>query len=189
MQQFQITLKNEKRRLYDRFALLLFLLNAIAVCIFLAKSNYQLLSQRAIPGLAGLAVTLFLMAMLIFNKESRQITYSFPIASFCIVLFWLYMQYWWIGLTMSCLLILYMISKRILRVIIGKEHIIYPAFPRKTIIWSKINNIILKDGLLTIDLKNNRIIQQYIEDFIPRVNEKEFNEFCTQQLKTSTSPI
>lgn len=182
MQKFQVTLKNEKRKFYDRFAILLFILNSIAICIFLAKSNYLFLSQQSFSGLAGLAVILFMLVMMIFYKKSRLITYSFPVASSCIILFWFYMQYWWIGLGMFCLLALYIISKRILNVIIKNEHIIYPSFPKKTITWDEINNMLLKDGLLTIDLKNNNIIQQYIEDIIPNTNEKEFNEFCRKQL-------
>ena len=57
----------------------------------------------------------------------------------------------------------------------------YPAWPVKEFEWKDINNIILKDGMLTIDLKNNRIFQNLIEEGVS-VDEKEFNEFCRQQL-------
>jgi len=182
MQQFELVLRNEKRKFYDRFAILLFILNGIAICIFLAKSNYQLLSQQVFPGFFGLAVTLFLIGMIIFNKNSRQLTYSFPIASFCIVLFWFYMQYWWAGLIMFALLSLYMVSKKELRVIVEDDHIVYPTFPKRWLNWNELNNIILKDGLLTIDFKNNRLIQQPIDEKGNKVNEQEFNDFCKKQL-------
>jgi hypothetical protein len=40
----------------------------------------------------------------------------------------------------------------------------------------------IKDGLLTIDFKNNRIIQQQIANISSGIDEKEFNDFCRQQL-------
>src|SRR5689334_2734687 len=108
MQQFEIVLKNEKRKFYDRFALLIFILNGIAVCIFLTKSNYQQLSQDAWPGFFVLAVTLIIIGMLIFTKSARQKKYSFLIASVSVVLYWVLLGYWWIGLIMAGLLSLYL---------------------------------------------------------------------------------
>jgi len=51
--------------------------------------------------------------------------------------------------------------------------------------WAAVANMILKDGLLTIDMKNNRIIQQYIDDAKTKVDQQEFNEFCRQHLVSS----
>ena len=48
--------------------------------------------------------------------------------------------------------------------------------------WADIQNLVLKDGLLTIDFKNNHILQTPITSK-HRVDEKAFNQFCHQQLK------
>ena len=77
---------------------------------------------------------------------------------------------------------LYLVSKRELKIIIENDHIVYPAFPKRRLNWNELNNMVLKDGLLTIDFKNNRIIQQYIEETSHTINEKEFNDFCIEQL-------
>jgi len=55
--------------------------------------------------------------------------------------------------------------------------------------WNIINNIVLKDGLLTIDYKNNKIFQKEIEEEITSVLEKEFNEFCRLQLVANGSKV
>jgi hypothetical protein len=55
--------------------------------------------------------------------------------------------------------------------------------------WNFINNIVLKDGLLTIDYKNNKIFQKEIEEEITPVLEKEFNEFCRLQLVANGSKV
>ena len=47
---------------------------------------------------------------------------------------------------------------------------------------NEINNIVLKDGLLTIDLKNNKLIQKEVNDEVLPSDEHDFNEFCRQRL-------
>jgi hypothetical protein len=65
---------------------------------------------------------------------------------------------------------------------INERQVIYPSFPKKIIDWQDLSNLIIKDGLLTIDFKNNKIIQQQIADISSTIDEKEFNDFCRQQL-------
>ena len=40
----------------------------------------------------------------------------------------------------------------------------------------------VKDVYKSFDFKNNRIIQQQVADISSTINEKEFNDFCRQQL-------
>jgi hypothetical protein len=62
------------------------------------------------------------------------------------------------------------------------EEIAFNSFPRKTILWQDVTNAVLKDGLLTIDLKNNTLIQKQVNDPVEKQIEDEFNHFCKQQL-------
>ena len=63
------------------------------------------------------------------------------------------------------------------------EEISFNSFPRKIYLWKDVANVILKDGLLTIDLKNNTLIQKQVNDEVSPEIEAEFNGFCKQQLK------
>ncbi|HNP24535.1 MAG TPA: hypothetical protein PKM63_14620 [Panacibacter sp.] len=56
------------------------------------------------------------------------------------------------------------------------------SLPKKHYRWSEIQNALLKEGFLTIDLKNNRIFQKEIDLDISPFLEAEFNEFCRLQL-------
>ncbi|HTG56736.1 MAG TPA: hypothetical protein VL943_10745, partial [Niabella sp.] len=78
--------------------------------------------------------------------------------------------------------IMYLIARRNLKVIVLDEHVIYPSFPPKLIKWPDINNLVLKDDILTIDLKNNKIYQHQVEYIDNAVNEPEFNDFCRTKL-------
>lgn len=52
------------------------------------------------------------------------------------------------------------------------------TFPRKVLKWDEINNALIKDGLITIDMKNNKLLQKEIEGYVTVDIEKEFNDFC-----------
>jgi hypothetical protein len=183
MQQYQITLKNEKVKSYDWFAVFLFIINGIAICIFLYRSNFQQLSE-GYRGFIALSI-LILSLIFLFNKDFRKKQYIFLFAFLGIIAYWICIHYWWVGLIVLFLLVLFYISKKPLIVAVQEDGIIYPSFPKKKINWSELNNIIIKDGLLTIDFKNNKLIQQYIDESKTSINEKEFNDFCSQQLRTA----
>ena len=77
-----------------------------------------------------------------------------------------------------------MYTRRKFEVIFSKDGIIYPSFPRQTFLWPDVSNAILKDGMLTIDLKNNKLIQTVIDkESALAINESEFNLFCRKQFE------
>ncbi|MES2850077.1 MAG: hypothetical protein V4685_13545 [Bacteroidota bacterium] len=43
--------------------------------------------------------------------------------------------------------------------------------------WNSFNNLVLKDNLLTLDFKNNKVLQLEVEEK-ENFDEKRFNEFC-----------
>jgi hypothetical protein len=64
----------------------------------------------------------------------------------------------------------------------GKEVVINSLF-RRRFVWTDFNNILLKDGLLTIDFRNNRLFQkETIDDDDPDADEDEFNSYCRERL-------
>lgn len=44
--------------------------------------------------------------------------------------------------------------------------------------WTEFSNIVLKDGLLTMDFKNNKLIQISIDESKAPVDETRFNGYC-----------
>ena len=67
-------------------------------------------------------------------------------------------------------------------IIVSISSVILPGLTRERIVeWSELANVIKRDDLLTLDFKNNRLMQVQIinADDIP---ENEFNQFCRQQL-------
>jgi hypothetical protein len=65
-----------------------------------------------------------------------------------------------------------------------QEIVINGIWPKK-IPWTELGNVVLKDGLLTLDFKNNKIIQKETDDLGDDEydgDEDEFNYFCSAQL-------
>ena len=66
------------------------------------------------------------------------------------------------------------------------EEIVFNSFPKKFYPWNTFRNIVLKDGLLTIDFMNNKLIQKELESTTTKKEEEEFNEFCRARLSPVT---
>lgn len=69
------------------------------------------------------------------------------------------------------------------------EGIVINSLPKKHHRWSEIQNVVLKDGILTIDFRNNKLIQKPIESHTSAREEQEFNEFCSEKLNAQREPL
>ena len=64
----------------------------------------------------------------------------------------------------------------------AEDEISFNSLPRKTLKWAEVTNVVIKDGLLTIDQKNNKLYQKEIDGNVTEEIEVEFNAFCKQQI-------
>ena len=181
MKPFEIILKNEKLRQYNRIALFILIIN-FTVFVYLAiTTDIKSIRIAAIAGISIIIIPLGIEYFLISTKQNQDSPYKM-FAEYAIAFAWWQMGFWWTGIAIFFLGLLYMISKRPLLVSIIKDKITYPSFPKKKLAWSDLNNIVLRDGLLTIELKNDRFIQQPIDETKTSINEQDFNDFCREQL-------
>lgn len=66
------------------------------------------------------------------------------------------------------------------------DEIVVNSFPRKHFQWNELQNVVMKDGILTVDFHNNTLIQKEIETQASAQTEQEFNEFCLERLKADS---
>ena len=65
------------------------------------------------------------------------------------------------------------------------QQIVRKGITTKTYAWSELNNVMIKDDLLTMDFKNNTLFQAYTDDEDDEeydVEDEEFNEYCRERL-------
>jgi hypothetical protein len=63
-----------------------------------------------------------------------------------------------------------------------EDEITFNTLPRKTLKWNEVNNVVIKDGLVTIDQKNNKLFQKEIDGYVTADVENEFNQFSRRCL-------
>jgi hypothetical protein len=174
MQQFEITVKNDKIKYYKFIALLLVLLN-MAVFIFLLIADVYFYEAATALLLSGL----YLIYLLYVAKKSRNIFFITRITFFILAGCWVALQNYLVAFVCVVLGILYHLSLQKLQFVFNHDFIKKKNFPQKTYSWKMLANVMLKDNILTIDSKNNTLIQVEIEGDI---NETQFNEFANKQL-------
>lgn len=93
--------------------------------------------------------------------------------------------YAWAGLA---LLVMAALESRALKpqeIGFAEDHIEMTSGTKRRIDWSSLSNVLLKDGILTMDYRDNRLFQREVDDLDDEEydgSEDEFNEFCRTQL-------
>jgi hypothetical protein len=183
MARFEIVLVNEKVKFYDRIALFFYIVDTIGTGAMLFYGHHAIKNNTLVMVL-GICLGLLLVypvLSLLYQKRDKYFI-ALMTSSSLLVAYWVMLGYWYIGAATLFFLWLYIVAKRELKVYVFREKIQYPSYPARTFQWEDLNNLVLKDRLLTIDFKNNKIIQQLIDEGKVEVDEKEFNEFCRKQL-------
>lgn len=172
--QFEITFKNEKEKIYYLFGYFLVALHALFFIYLLFNETFWK------GGLAGLVIiSLYSVYQFLACRSSGQKFYYGGRIFFLFGIFISVFVTWWvwvIEIILSALNTL-LIQKR--SIYINPFIIEYRAHPSKRYKWSEFNNVIVKDNILTLDFKNNKLVQGEINT---PVNEKEFNAFVNEQL-------
>lgn len=176
---YQFTLQQEKQSSYQRIELLVVVLHLITFIIYAIT---KLPGNIVTPVLGILAAGIYLLLYYLnTQKESRSNLLELPIYLFA--LFWLQEGVYLMSLLVFVFSCFATIFKKKITILADESRILYNSFPKKTFDWKSLNNVVLKDGMLTIDFKNNRIIQHLIEE--KHIDETAFNQFCVQQLQTA----
>jgi hypothetical protein len=90
----------------------------------------------------------------------------------------------WVGLIFGLLAFLEHQTRRPLEIGFDRDRVVINTLIRRRHEWSAFNNIVLRDGLLTLDFKNNRLLQREIadDDEDDDVDEEEFNAYCRDRV-------
>jgi hypothetical protein len=179
MTEYFVILHNEKRKTYQRMAAFL-LATTILLHIYV-----WLQTPFALSITIGLCTCILLaFAAIIISLYLPTTQYASPLfllSFFTASAVWLLYGYYWIVALFIVLIILYPLATKPIKITITENAISYPRWPYQKLAWTNVTNVVLKDGLFTIDFSSNKILQQHILETNVK-NETEFNDFCRQQL-------
>lgn len=179
---YSFNLKDGNEKPFRQFTWFLFFLHLTAAGIFALNTN----ESRVRVGM----IVLLVFYALIYIVYSFYRRYRKALETFSLITAFLYGHFWFSYVNTVAGIIFVVVFIFIAMVQFRKTAIhisesgVHLTRIFKTVIfpWGAMTNVILKDNILTIDFKTNRIIQVEISENSESVDEDQFNLFCTGQM-------
>lgn len=180
--QYVVILKKTSERATDVLSILLCLFSAMSFVLSALHTHNRWLS---------LTLALILLGGVLFNllttrrshKNSPGVRYRYWLLLAGIG--WIAITTTpWVGAFFFLLAFLEYQTKRPLEIGFNADRIVMNTLIKRRFDWSGLNNVVLKDGLLTLDFKSNRLMQKEVvdDDDEDDADEDEFNAWCRTQL-------
>lgn len=198
--QYLVILKKESERATDLLGFFLCLFSALSFLYFAV--HFQHLSGPSGSGFAyGITlspltfmtflVPVIIIGGLIFNtirRRHKQIRYRSLLLLSAVG--WIAITpIPWVAAIFFILFFLEHQTKRPLEIGFDLDRIVINSLIRRRYTWTDLSNVVLKDGLLTLDFKNNKILQKEVADDEDEddADEEEFNMYCRQRLSAAAA--
>lgn len=172
-----IVLRNESSRYVNVFGFLLTVGSAV-----LFAREMVIREQVILPYLAGI---IFIAGLLVWNaflyyRTDKEIYYSKALLIAGLV--WTKMPYFeWLVIVFAFLALLEYQAKRPAEIGFADDHIMINRLFKKRISWDEIDNVVLRDGWLTLDFKNNKLLQKEIDTGESEASDEEFNSWVKKR--------
>jgi hypothetical protein len=174
---YVVTLKRENARKTDLASSLLLIFSILAFCYVQIRGGFNsFLSIAAIILFLGLLLNIYVYL------KGREM--GFRNWLFAAGIFWLDMPYFqWMFIPFVFFALLEAQAKYPLEIGFYADGIVLNSLFKKKWPWTSLESVILKDGLLTLDFRNNKLIQkEVLDDDEPDAPEDEFNDYCRSKL-------
>lgn len=186
MEAIRIQLLNERRDRIVWFTVFLFLVEWLTMIML---SQYQ--SSGSIEFFGTISSILLNAGIMISYIINRKKAHALHYLMFGFVLFglgWLMLGQPLIAL-MTFVFFVFGWKEQTPRIItLSQENIRINTFPQKKFAWNELDNFQCKEGLLTLDFKDNRLLQFSIHESLnPDLNEQHVMEFQKLILADSTN--
>ena len=197
--QYVVILKKNSERLTDLLSILLCLFSAFSFLFFAISSingnhltgadgdGYSIGAPEPPAGspLLMLSAAIILLAGLVINllarRRSRNTRVRYRYLLILAAIGWIGMTSApWIGVFFFLAAFLEYQTKRPLEIGFHHDRVVINTLIKQRHDWSVFNNIILKDGLLTLDFKSNRLMQKEVaeDEEEDDADEEEFDAYC-----------
>lgn len=174
-----LVLRNETSRYVNWIG---FWLTAGSAMLFIREMFIH--GSVVVPYLLGV---LFIAGLLLWNlyakyKLDKEIYYSKALLIAGLV--WMKMPYYqWLVFVLPLLALLEYQAKLSPEIGFSEDHVVFNRLFKKKFEWSAIEHVVLKDGLITVNFKNNRFFQKEIDSGENEATEAEFNEWCMHRIR------
>lgn len=178
---FIIELKKPSYRFINWISQLMYLLSIVVFCLILFQKEAV---RPVILYIAIIGILIWWIYCIIAENKNQQPFYRMGLLMSAAGWFFI-PNGKWITFIYLVAAILEKQAKFPQEIAFGKDEIVFNSFPKQRYSWTELNNVVLKDGIITVDFKTNKLIQKEIQSGSTVQVEKEFNEFCHVRLKES----
>jgi hypothetical protein len=185
--EYEFVVKTEKLPSYNRISYIVFVLNAAAlffVAVITADKSFQ---RYAFTGSIICVVWTVMNLLRYYSSKYQKLRFT---PGYLFMFFvWVMLQQYWVAVVIILLAVLDYYSRRELVIRFTKDRVEYPSFPAKIIEWQQLQNVVLKDGLLTIDFASNKMLQAEVDEETLTEEETAFNGFTAQCIKAAALSV
>lgn len=175
MNKYTVPIPNEKAGTYKLVTFMILLLNFFVFGFVFMRTQTGSANALAITGLAvnGIPLIYYLL-----NKKHLKTPFT-EIVFFINAVIWLLWGSWLLAVLMVLFSFFSFLANKKFEIFFNETGIVYPSFPVKKYAWAEVEQAIWKDGILTIDLKSNKLMQFNIDDaFAAGFDAAGFNQYC-----------
>lgn len=175
---FEFILQNTKANQIKILATILLAVNSIL--IFFLAINLPNNKLSLLPASIGFITAI----MNVFLKKKYQLLHQ--TAVIIIGITWFLLGFVWLGILIVALDFFATKTSKNYTIQFSNENIVLNKVYTSTFNWQQFQNVVLRDGLLTLDFTNNKLLQVNIANEINDAKQSNFNDFCKQQLLSNT---
>jgi hypothetical protein len=175
---YVVILKRENARRADfvSFFLLLFSILAFLFAQIRSLQFSYFLSFATLALFTGIWINIYA-----FRKGKEMHFRSWLLAA---GIFWIGMPFFqWMFIAFILFAILESQAKYPLEIGFNNDQIVLNSFFKKKISWNALDTVVLKDGVLTLNFRNDKLFQkEVLDDDEWDAGEDEFNDYCREKL-------
>jgi hypothetical protein len=184
--QYVVILKKDSEKTSDALSFFLCLLSSISFFYYAVTSEIS--SPWFLYTAAGILLVGLIINFIARRMGRTHIRYRYLLL--VAALGWIASPFLpWLCVLFIVLACLEYQAKRPLEIGFDKDRVVINSLIRRRYDWSAFSNVILRDGLLTMDFKDNRLFQKEVVDDEDEddADEDEFNDYCRARLEEFSS--
>ena len=180
MNSFSIEIPNEQAGTYRMVTFIVVTLNFFGFGYIFLQSQQTISSSLAIAAIVFNAVPWIYYLL---NKKHLK-SPAIEITGIASALMWMYFGNYFLGILLLVFTVFGFFANKKKAILFSDDGILFPSFPEKKYNWEEVSQAILKDDILTIDLKNNKLMQFRIgKDFSEKLDEPAFNKWAHMKVE------
>ena len=182
MNSYSIYIPNDKATAYKWVTFIMLFINLLGFGFIFLNTAANSQKNLSIIGMSINNIALVIFLLQFYSKKDFLKIYRVEIIFIINALLWLIIGKYLLAILLIAFAVFCFYSNKKSVINFSPEGIRYPSFPSKLFLWADTEQVMLKDDILTIDLKNNKLLQFALDrQNTVAIDEAAFNEFCKVQ--------